>query len=73
MPDKDTLICYCHDLTIAQIAEYIKANDIQRWEEIVEDKDYVCGNSCENCHTEGYQNDGFSLAMVVGMVKKGYI
>ncbi len=73
MPDQDTMICYCNDLPLGKIAEYIKENNIQSWEEIVADVEYACGNSCEACHIEGYQNDGFSLAMVVGMVKKGYI
>jgi len=73
MPEKDTMICYCHNRTLGEIAEYIKENKITDYKQIVEDPDYPCGNSCEACHEEGYQNDGFSLAMVVGMVKKGYI
>ncbi len=73
MPDKDTMICYCHNLTLGEIAEYVKEKDIASYRQIVEDIDYACGNSCEACHEDGYNNDGFSLAMVVGMVKKGYI
>ncbi len=73
MPEHDTLICYCNNLTLGEIAEYVKQHNIEKWQQIVEDMAYACGNSCESCHTEGYNNDGFSLAMVVGMVKKGYI
>ncbi len=73
MPTADTMICYCHNRTLGEIAHYIKTNQITRWEEIVDDLAFACGNSCENCHTEGYNNDGFSLAMAVGMVQRGYI
>ena len=73
MPDEHTMICYCHDKTLGQIVDYIKAHNIERWEEIVADLDFECGDTCENCYTEGYHNDGMSLAMAVGMVKRGYI
>jgi len=73
VPDKETMICYCHNLTIAQIADYIKASQTDNVTQIVEDQNFACGNSCQSCHEEGYNNDGFSLAMVLGMVKKGYI
>lgn len=73
MPTRDSMICYCHDKTLGEIADYIKAHRIERWEEIVADREFECGDTCENCHTEGYKNDGLSLAMAVGMVKRGYL
>ena len=73
MPTTDTLICHCHDKKLGEIAEYIKANKIDDYKRIVEDGSFECGVSCENCHEEGYHNDGLSLAMAVGMVKRGYI
>ncbi len=72
-PTPDTLICYCNDLTIADIAEYIKKYNITTVAQIIEDEGFSCGNSCEACHEEGYRGDGYSLAMVLGMVKRGYI
>ncbi len=73
MPTRDMMICHCHSKTLGEIADYIKAHHIEKWEEIVEDLGFECGDTCENCHTEGYHNDGMSLAMVVGMVKRGYV
>jgi len=73
MPTEETMICHCHDKTLGAIATYIKANKIEKWEQIVDDLEFECGDTCENCHTEGYHNDGMSLAMVVGMVQRGYI
>ncbi len=73
MPTRETMICHCHDKRLGMIADYIKANKIEKWEQIVEDLAFECGDTCENCHTEGYHNDGLSLAMAVGMVKRGYI
>jgi NAD(P)H-nitrite reductase large subunit len=73
MPTRETLICHCHDKTLGAIADYVKANKIDHYEEIVTDLTFECGDTCENCHTEGYHNDGLSLAMAVGMVKRGYI
>jgi len=73
IPTKETLICHCHDKTLGVIVDYIKAHKIEKWQEIVADLEFECGDTCENCHIEGYHNDGLSLAMVVGMVKRGYI
>jgi len=73
MPTREMMICHCHNKTLGEIADYIKQQKIEKWEEIVEDLTFECGDTCENCHTEGYHNDGMSLAMVVGMVKRGYI
>ncbi len=73
MPTRETMICHCHDRTLGMIADYIKANNIEKFEQIVEDLEFECGDTCENCHTDGYHNDGLSLAMAVGMVKRGYI
>lgn len=73
MPDEETMICFCRDVTLGDLARYIKMKKIEQWQEIVDDTDFVCGDSCELCHEEGYNNDGFSLAMAVGMVKRGYI
>jgi len=73
MPTRDMMICHCHNKTLGEITDYIKQYKIDKWEEIVEDLEFECGDTCENCHTEGYHNDGMSLAMAVGMVKRGYI
>ena len=73
MPDESTTICYCHDVTLGELAKYIKANKINSIQDILDDKEFVCGDTCESCHEDGYNNDGLSMAMAIGMVKKGYI
>ena len=73
MPTAETLICHCHGKTLGEIAGYIKTHGTQRWEDIVNDTSFACGDTCQKCHLDGYENDGLSLAMAVGMVKRGYI
>jgi NAD(P)H-nitrite reductase large subunit len=73
MPDRETMICHCHDVTLGALADYIRERKITRWEEIVEDREFLCGDTCDKCHEAGYNNDGYSLEMAVGMVKKGYL
>ena len=73
MPDESTMICYCHDVTLGLLAKYIKENGINSIEDILEDTEYVCGDTCENCHEDGYNNDGLSMVMAIEMVKRGYI
>ncbi|MBD3790996.1 MAG: (2Fe-2S)-binding protein [Campylobacterales bacterium] len=73
MPDESTMICYCHDVTLGQLARYIKEHKISTIADILANTDFVCGDTCENCREEGYNNDGISIAMAIGMVKRGYI
>ena len=70
MLDPDKLICYCNDLTIKDIATIIKENDIGNFNDLVEQTDHPMGDKCEACHENGYENDGFSLAMVLSLVKQ---
>ncbi len=73
MPNENTLICHCHNVTLGELAEYIKKHNITDYTQIIDDLEFECGNSCQNCWEDGYNNDGLSLAMAVGMVKRGYI
>ena len=71
MLDENRLICYCNDLTIKDIVKIIKENNIGDFDELVEQTDHPMGDKCEACHDNGYENDGYSLAMVLGQVKQG--
>jgi bacterioferritin-associated ferredoxin len=71
MLDENRLICYCNDLTIKDIVKVIKENNIGNFDELVEQTDHPMGDKCEACHDNGYENDGYSLAMVLGQVKQG--
>ncbi len=68
--DRERLICYCNDLTLGEIADFIKKSGITQMEELLEQNECSMGDKCEACHEEGYENDGFSLAMVLGLVKE---
>jgi len=70
MLDQNKLICYCNDLTIKDIVTIIKDKDIQNFDDLVEQTDHPIGDKCEACHENGYENDGFSLAMVLSLVKQ---
>jgi len=71
MIDRDRLICYCNDKTVADIVDLIKANQIQTLDDLVNQVDVSVGDKCEACLDEGYENDGYSLAMVLSLVKQG--
>lgn len=71
--DPERLICYCNDLTIADIAEVIKEQKIQTLEELLAQQVCPMGDKCEACRDEGYENDGFNLPMVLSLVKQGRI
>ncbi|RUM46358.1 MAG: hypothetical protein DSY46_00075 [Hydrogenimonas sp.] len=71
MIDHDRLICYCNDKTVADIVDLIKANQIQTLDDLINQVDVSVGDKCEACLDEGYENDGYSLAMVLSLVKQG--
>jgi len=71
MIDHDRLICYCNDKTVADIVDLIKTNQIQTLDDLINQVDVSVGDKCEACLDEGYENDGYSLAMVLSLVKQG--
>ena len=73
MIDLDTEICVCNSLTVKDIAECIKKNDLQTLEEMLQNQECPMGDKCESCKDEGYNNDGLNLPMVLSMVKRNLI
>lgn len=71
MIDTERMICICNDLTIKDIAACIKDNDFESLEVMLESRECPMGDKCESCIEEGYENDGYSLAMVLSLVKQG--
>lgn len=69
MIDQDRMICVCNSMSIKDIADMIKEQQIETMDDLI-DKAGV-GNKCESCIEEGYENDGYSLAMVLSLVKQG--
>jgi len=73
MIDLDTEICVCNSLTVKEIAECIKKNDLKTLEDMLENQECPMGDKCESCKDEGYNNDGLNLPMVLSMVKRKLI
>ena len=71
MIDKDRMICVCNSLDITEISEFIKKNSIDSVDELIENSELPMGDKCEACIEDGYENDGFSLAMVLSLTKQG--
>ncbi|MBU1642855.1 (2Fe-2S)-binding protein [bacterium] len=71
MFDKDREICVCNSLSMQEIAECIKEQKLTTLEEMVKNQECPMGDKCESCHEEGYENDGYSLSMVLSLVKQG--
>ena len=69
--DLDTEICVCNSLTVKDIAECIKKNDLTTLQEVLENEEMPIGDKCEACHDEGYHNDGLNIPLVLAMVKSG--
>lgn len=69
MIDKERIICVCNDRSMGDIATCIKQKSIETMDDLVETCEL--GDKCESCIEEGYDNDGYSLAMVLSLVKQG--
>jgi bacterioferritin-associated ferredoxin len=69
--DLDTEICVCNSLTIKDIAECIKENNLTTLQEVLDNDIMPIGDKCEACHDEGYHNDGLNIPMILAMVKSG--
>lgn len=70
MIDLNETLCYCNDLTAGEIVKCIKENNFTSIDELIEQEICPVGDKCEACHEEGYQNDGFSLAMLLSLIKQ---
>ena len=71
MIDTDRMICVCNSLDMKEIAECIKTHGWERVSDMIENGECPMGDKCETCIEEGYENDGYSLAMVLSLVRQG--
>ena len=71
MFDKEREICVCNSKSMLDIAQSIKENEIKNMHELLACKACDVGDKCESCIEDGYDNDGYSLAMVLSLVKQG--
>jgi len=70
MFDQEKLICYCNNLNMKEVADIIKKTSPETVDDLIDQVDYPVGDKCESCHENGYENDGYSLAMVLSLVKQ---
>ena len=70
MFDKEREICVCNSKTMLEIAEGIKEHKIEDMEALLKCGACDVGDKCEACIEDGYENDGYSLAMVLSLVKQ---
>ncbi|WP_193111747.1 (2Fe-2S)-binding protein [Sulfurimonas paralvinellae] len=61
----------CNSLTVKDIAECIKKNNLTTLQEVLDNEEMPIGDKCEACHDEGYHNDGLNIPLVLAMVKNG--
>lgn len=70
MIDLNEELCYCNNLTAGEIVDCIKENNVTTLDELLEQDICPVGDKCEACHEDGYNNDGFSLAMILSLIKQ---
>jgi len=70
MFDMQKLICYCNDLSMQDVSDIVKEHNITSLDQILECIECSVGDKCEACHGNGYENDGYSLAMIISLVKQ---
>ena len=70
MFDLEKVICACNSVKMGELAQLIKDEDISTMQELIEQSVCPVGDKCEVCHEDGCENDGYSLAMVLSLVKQ---
>ena len=70
MFDREREICVCNSVSMKEIAACIKKEKVKSLDELLENSECGVGDKCEACHEDGYENDGYSLAMVLSLVKQ---
>ena len=73
MVDLDTEICVCNGVTVQEMAECVKENNLKTLKEVIENDICPIGDKCEACHDEGFNNDGINIPLVLAMVEQGKI
>ncbi|HFU74146.1 MAG TPA: (2Fe-2S)-binding protein [Helicobacteraceae bacterium] len=69
--DRNKEICVCNSLTLGEIVDFVKANNIKSITKLIDNDELPMGDKCESCHEDGYNNDGYSLAMILSLVDQG--
>ena len=73
MINLDKTICGCNDLSVRDVAECAKRENLKTLDDLL--KNAVCpmGDKCESCQDEGFDNDGYNLSYVLSLVDKNLV
>lgn len=71
MIDLERIMCVCNDVSAGEIAAYLKNSGIKDLDTLVAQDEFAVGNACECCRIEGFDDDGFSLQMLIEAVNRG--
>jgi bacterioferritin-associated ferredoxin len=63
-------VCVCNGVTVQEVIDLIKNSNINTLQELLDQNICPVGDKCESCQEEGYDNDGFSLAMILSLVQQ---
>ncbi len=66
----DRTLCTCNALTVEEILTCIKEHNFTTLEELLDQDICPMGDKCELCREAGYENDGYSLLMLLALVKQ---
>ena len=67
----DRELCVCNDLSMKECVALIKEKGATTIDEVV--TQCHIGDKCESCHEDGYENDGFSIAMTLSLIKQNRV
>ncbi len=71
MIDLTETLCHCHNRTAGEIVDFLKQSGIRDLDTLVEQDEFPVGNSCESCQVDGFEDDGFSLTLLIEALEKG--
>jgi len=56
---------------LKDVVALIKEHQIKSIKAFEDNPEYGIADKCESCLEEGYENDGFSIAMAISLVNQG--
>ena len=66
-------VCVCNGISALEIRDYIRKNNISSLEDLLKQEELPLNDKCESCLEEGYENDGFNIALVYNRTIKDQI
>ncbi len=71
MIDLSRTMCHCNDVSAGEIVDFIKSKGIRDLDTLVEQEELPVGDTCQSCRIDGFDDDGFSLSMLIEAVNNG--